>query len=71
MWNVHREVDYQGEVSIVVLPVDDDSGPAFVLYEKDGAARVGTVSGDEWTRDEGFFDVQAATGWIIARTGRN
>jgi hypothetical protein len=67
MWSVHREIDYAGEVSIIVLPDDGYVGPAFLLYEKDGLVRVGTVSGDEWTRDEGFSGVQAAISAIIAK----
>lgn len=66
MWSVHRETDSNGETSIVVLA--DDDGLAFLLYEKGGLVRVGTVSGDEWTNDEGFFGIQAAIDAIIPRT---
>lgn len=68
IWSVHREADHEGEVSIVVLPADDDNEPVFVLYEKDGLARVGTVRRDEWVGDEGFSGLQDAIDAIIART---
>ena len=67
MWSVHCEVDCEGEVSIVVLPDDGDIGPAFLLYENGGQARVGTVSGDEWTSRESFSDIQAAITAIIVK----
>jgi hypothetical protein len=67
IWSVHREADHEGEVSIVVLPADDDPGPAFILYEKDGLARVGTVSSDEWISDEGYFGIRAALEAIVAK----
>ena len=56
-----------GEVSIIVLPDDDDSGPAFLLYEKDGLVRLGIVSGDEWINDESFFGIQAAIDAVVAK----
>nr|WP_294524670.1 hypothetical protein [uncultured Rhodopila sp.] len=68
MWSVHCEADCEGEVSIVVLPDDDEIGPAFLLYEKGGLAWVGTVSGDEWTSRESFSGIQAAATAIIVKT---
>jgi hypothetical protein len=67
---MHRETDYEGPVSIIVLPDDGGGhvGPALLLYEKDGLTRLGTVSGDEWTSDEGFSGIQAAITALIAKT---
>jgi len=67
MWSVHREIDCEGEASIVVLPDHDDIGPAFLLYETAGLARVGTVIGDEWASYESFSGIRAAVTAIIAK----
>ncbi len=60
-WDVEQATDYLGEVSFVALPVGDDSdAPAFILYEKDGTARVATMHGDDWEDDLVFTTCQQA-----------
>jgi hypothetical protein len=68
VWSVHREVDYEGDVSTIVLPNDGYVAPAFALYEKDGLVRVATVDGDEWINDESFPGIYIAMTAIIAKT---
>lgn len=65
-WAVQRETDCDGEVSIIVLPIADEAKPAFVLYEKEGVARVATVVGDDWEGDQGFANFPDAVATIIA-----
>jgi len=71
-WSVQREVDYVGEVSIILLPAHDHPTiehralPSFILFEKDGQARVATVTEDQWVADQGFRDIQPAVTAIIA-----
>jgi hypothetical protein len=65
MWGVYRETDCEGDVSIIVLPLDDDAKPAFVLYERGGAARVATIAGDDWEGDRGYSGFQDAVAAII------
>ena len=67
-WNVQREIDCVGEVSIVVMPVSNHPAvPTFILYEAGGQAHVGTIRQDEWEADQGFDTVQqAAIAGIIA-----
>ena len=69
-WTVHRETDCEGEVSIIVLPLADDVEPAFVLYEKEGVARVAAVAGDDWEGDQGFASFQQAVAGIITEIER-
>jgi hypothetical protein len=66
IWSVCRESDCEGDVSIIVLPLDDDAAPTFVLYEKRGVACVATVSGDDWDGVQGFAGLQEAVAAIIA-----
>lgn len=63
VWDVEREVDPAGEVSIIVFSAGDDpSMPTFILYEKDDKAVVATIRGDHWEGERGFtcFDRAAA-----------
>lgn len=69
-WTVLRETDCEGEVTIVVLPLVDDAKPAFVLYEKEGEARVAAVGGDDWEGDRGFPCFQEAVAGIISEVAR-
>lgn len=60
-WVVERETDYDGEVSIVAVPINDnEQTPAFMLYEKDGQARVAMIRCDEWEHDHGFTSFRQA-----------
>jgi hypothetical protein len=66
-WAVERETDSEGEISIIALPAEESNGtPTFVLYEKDGQARVATIRGDEWECDHGFNGFRQAVDAIIA-----
>jgi hypothetical protein len=66
-WVVERETDSEGEVSIIALPTEELNGtPAFILYEKDGKARVATIRGDEWECDHGFNGFRQGVDAIIA-----
>ena len=69
-WSVQREVDCEGDASIIVMPLQDENLATFILYERHGLALVGINLGDEWLGDEGFGSVQAATGAIIDKIGR-
>jgi hypothetical protein len=64
-WRICRETDYEGDVSIIVLPLDDDVAPTFVLYEKRGVTCVATVTGDNWDGNQGFACFQEAAVAII------
>jgi len=66
-WSVRREIDYEGEVSIIVLPVADETDPGFLLYEKEGLACVATITGDDWVGDQGFATFQEAISAIITK----
>lgn len=63
-WHVHREIDCEGEVSIIVFPGgdddDDETLPVFILYEKNGLAHVATVEADEWKTAQDFASIQGA-----------
>jgi hypothetical protein len=66
-WTVEREIDCEGHVSIIALPEDETDGtPSFILYEKDGLARVATVKCDEWVNDWGFDSFLTAVYKFIA-----
>jgi hypothetical protein len=66
-WAVEREIDCDGEVSIVALPTMDDAPtPAFILYEKGGRTRVATIRDDEWKCDHGFNSFRQGVGALIA-----
>jgi hypothetical protein len=68
-WEVEREIDPTGDVSIVVLSAIDDPGmPTFTLYESEGKAMVGTVIGDAWEKMHGFTNCQRAVAAILAAT---
>ena len=69
-WSVQRQTDCEGEVSIIVLPLDDSAEAAFVLYERDGVVRVATIAGDDRDGDRGFSGLQAAVAAIIAEIAR-
>jgi hypothetical protein len=64
-WSVDRETDCQGEVSIIILPIADDSKPAFVIYERGGIAHVAAVAEDEWEGDHGYASFQDAVAAVI------
>ncbi len=54
-WSVERECDPMGEVSFVVLPIQDTDGtPSFILFEKDGLPRLAMVTDDVWEEEAGF-----------------
>jgi hypothetical protein len=66
-WNIARQTDYMGEVSIITLPTEDnDARATFVLYEKDGLVHVGTVRADKWENDRAFTTFGQAVAMIIA-----
>ncbi len=70
VWTVYKETDYQGEVSIIALPADDNDVPAFILFEKNGRPHMAKVRGDEWESEESCASVEAAIAGIIAQTLR-
>lgn len=66
-WGVERMIDPSGEVSIIVLPADDDPGrSSFVLYEKDGLVEVATIAGETWRGSRQFQTCQRAVAAIVA-----
>jgi hypothetical protein len=66
-WSIEQQTDYMGEVAVVILPLeDDDTRPTFVLYEKGGLTRVGTVREDVWQGDRSFTTLNRAVAAIIA-----
>ena len=68
-WEVEQEIDPAGEVSVIVHPTYDDPAlPTFVLYEKDGGARVAVVRHDVWETERVFSSCEQAASSIIALT---
>ena len=66
-WKIEQQTDYMGEVAVVILPFeDDDTKPTFILYQKAGLARVGTVREDVWQGDRSFTTLNRALAAIIA-----
>jgi hypothetical protein len=66
-WTVDQEIDYAGDVSIIVLPANvEDEKPAFVLFEKNGCVHVATISADEWVSESSFFDAGEAAEMLIS-----
>jgi hypothetical protein len=67
-WCVQKEVDYEGEVSIIVLPADDDVGPVFILWQTDDQVHVATVRDDKWEARESHSSIQTAVSDIVSET---
>jgi hypothetical protein len=66
-WTVEREMDPSGELTIIVLPTGDGSvRSAFVLYEDNGCAHVGTIREEIWQSKRAFPTCQTAVAAIIA-----
>lgn len=66
-WEVKREIDYLGEISIIALPAPDiDVMPALILYEKDGQTHVATVRGADWETDRAFPSFREAMAAMTA-----
>jgi hypothetical protein len=66
-WDVMREIDYVGEISIIALPADDiDAMPTLIMYEKDGQAHVATIRGVEWETNHAFSSFRHAVSAMIA-----
>jgi hypothetical protein len=66
-WVVEREIDFEGEVSIIALPIIDAApAPTFILYEKAGRAHVATIRFDRWENDRGYNSFQQATDAFVA-----
>jgi hypothetical protein len=70
-WDVEREIDPAGNVSIVVFTASDDPTlPAFMLYEKDGHAVVATVRDDVWVGEQRFASREHAVAAVVADVTR-
>ena len=70
-WEVARDVDPVGEVSIVVFPrADDLAMPTFILFEKDGLAVVATIRDDVWEGEQGFASYRQAVSAILTEATR-
>jgi hypothetical protein len=68
-WEVEREVDPTGNISIVVLSsIDHPAMPSFILYEKEGQAIVATIRDDIWEKAQTFTSCQRAVASILAAT---
>ena len=68
-WIVQREIDCEGEVSVVALAVrDDETMPAFILYEADGLAHVATVKHDKWQSGRAYAMAEEAVAAIVCLT---
>ena len=66
-WDVEREIDPKGELSIVVLPSRfNPAGICFVFYEHNGLVHVATISGDAWTSSQEYPSCQRAVSAIVA-----
>ncbi len=66
-WVVEREIDADGDVSIIALPfIDDEPTPTLILYEKAGRTHVATIRCDRWENDRGYNSFQQATDAFIA-----
>jgi hypothetical protein len=66
-WDVMRETDCEGEVSIIALSaIEADWMPSLILYEKDGTRHVAMVRGDEWRGERSFRTLEQATDAFIA-----
>jgi hypothetical protein len=66
-WTVERELDPNGDLSIVILPFSDTTVlPGFVLYEKDGLVQVSTFLGEDWQSRQAFHTCQRAVAAIVA-----
>lgn len=54
-WTVERETHRKGDTAIIVLSArEPEDGPSFILYERDGQARLATMQGDDWQREQRF-----------------
>jgi hypothetical protein len=70
-WEVVREVDPAGEVSIVAFSTADDLAmPTFSLFEKGGQAVVATIRDDVWESEQGFASYRQAVSTILAEAMR-
>jgi hypothetical protein len=68
-WIAQREIDWEGEVSVIVLAAgDDEAMPAFILYETDGLAHVATVKHDEWQTGRAYATAEEAVAAIVSLT---
>lgn len=66
-WTVEREFDPTDDLSIVVLPVRDESAqPTFILYEENGFVAVATVIADSWHGKQTFPTCRRAVEAIVA-----
>jgi hypothetical protein len=66
-WTVEREIDPSGDLTIIVLPTSDASiRSAYVLYEDNGCAHVGTIRGEVWQSKRAFPTCQRAVAAIVA-----
>ena len=65
-WEVVREVDPVGEISVVVFSTADDPVmPTFILFEKGGQAVVAIIRDDVWESEQGFASYQQAISAIL------
>jgi hypothetical protein len=65
-WEVVRNEDPFGEISIVVFPPDDSAGlPTFMLYESNGLVEVATLRDDVWTDSQVYANCPQAVAVII------
>ncbi len=66
-WTVEREIDPSGDLTIIILPTGDASQrSAFVPYEDNGRAHVGTIRGEIWQSTCAFPTCQRAVAAIVA-----
>jgi hypothetical protein len=65
-WEVERQVDPIGDVSLVVFSTADDFvAPTFMLFENAGQFVVATVTGDVWKGEQGFASCEQAVVAIV------
>jgi hypothetical protein len=71
-WTVQREIDPDGEVSILAMAADDadNTRPTFLLYERYGLAQVVSVRDDAWQSLGGYATAQAGVATIITAIAR-
>jgi hypothetical protein len=67
-WQVERAIDYAGDISFIALPGSNDPGmAAFIIFERDGRAHIGTVRNDAWHDGRSFATLPQAVKAIIAQ----
>jgi hypothetical protein len=69
-WTVERFIDPDGDLSIIILPDDDDPvRPAFLLHDRNEIPHVATIVADDWQSDRPCASWAAAAATVIGLVG--